>query len=106
MQLDGQNARVLQNAAWMMATCPDDFYRNGKSALSTAQKAVQLASGVASAQTLDVLAAAQAASGDFASAQRSVAEALRSTTDPSLRNELIMRSKLYERKRSYVQPKP
>ncbi|MFY8201497.1 MAG: tetratricopeptide repeat protein [Pirellula staleyi] len=105
MQLDGKNARALQNAAWMMATCPDDFYRNGSSALETAQLAVQVASAPASAQVLDVLAAAQATAGDFAAAQNTVAEALRSTTDPVLRSELQMRGKLYQRKKGYVQPK-
>ena len=104
MQLDGQNARTFQNAAWMMATCPDDFYRNGDSALETAQIAVQLASSPSSAQVLDVLAAAQAASGDFVSAESTIAEALRSTTDATLRNELQMRSRQYQRKRPYVQP--
>ena len=108
MQLDGKNARTFQNAAWMMATCPDDFYRNGESALETAQKAVQLASASApaSVQVLDVLAAAQAASGDFVSAEKTIASALRSTTDASLRSELQMRSRQYLRKRPYVQPSP
>jgi tetratricopeptide (TPR) repeat protein len=104
MQLDGNNARTLQNAAWMMATCPDDYFRNGNTALQTAQRAVQAASGP-SAHVLDVLAAAQASAGDFVSAQNSIAEALRSTTDPTLRSELQMRGKLYQRKKAYVQPK-
>jgi tetratricopeptide (TPR) repeat protein len=103
LQLDGMNPRTLQNAAWMMATCPDEYYRNGQSAVKTAEKAVQAASGT-NAQVLDVLAAAQAASGDFASAQSTIAEALRTTTDPSLRNELQMRARLYQRKKAYMQP--
>ncbi len=108
MQLDAKNARTLQNAAWMMATCPDEYYRNGESALETAQKAVQLASASspASVQVLDVLAAAQAASGDFVSAEKTIALALRSTADASLRSELQMRSRQYQRKRPYVQPSP
>lgn len=104
MQLDKQNARTFQNAAWMMATCPDDFYRNGSSALETAQIAVQLSSAPSSVHVLDVLAAAQAASGDFVSAERTIAEALRATTEPTLRSELQMRGRQYQRKRPYVQP--
>ena len=104
MQLDGQNARAFQNAAWMMATCPDDFYRNGDSALETAQIAVQLSSASNSVHVLDVLAAAQAASGDFTSAERTINEALRASTDASLRNELTMRARQYQRKKAYVQP--
>ena len=104
MELDGQNVRTMQNAAWMMATCPDEVYRNGDFALETAQRAVQLASAPASAHVLDVLAAAQAASGDYSSAQSTITEALRSTTDASLRSELLMRAKQYQRKKPYVQP--
>ena len=104
LKLDGQNVRTLQNAAWMMATCPDEFYRNGDSALETAQRAVQLASSPASVHVLDVLAAAQAASGDYFSAQSTIAEALRSTTDAALRSELQLRARQYQRKRPYVQP--
>ncbi|MEQ1828952.1 MAG: tetratricopeptide repeat protein [Pirellula sp.] len=104
LKLDGANARTLQNAAWMMATCPDEYFRNGQTALRTAERAVQAASGP-TAQVLDVLAAAQAASGDFVSAQSTVAEALRATTDQNLRSELEMRSRLYQRKKAYMQPK-
>ncbi len=104
MKLDGQNVRTLQNAAWMMATCPDEFFRNGDTALETAQRAVQLATSPASVHVLDVLAAAQAASGDYISAQSTIAEALRSTTDAALRSELQLRARQYQRKRPYVQP--
>jgi tetratricopeptide (TPR) repeat protein len=106
MQLDGQNVRSLQNAAWMMATCPDEFYRNGDMALETVQKAVQLASAPTSVHVLDVLAAAQAASGDFATAQSTISQALRLTSDATLRSELQMRGRQYQRKRPYLQPSP
>lgn len=106
MQLDAQNVRSLQNAAWMMATCPDEFYRNGDMALETVQKAVQLASAPASVHVLDVLAAAQAASGDFGAAQSTITQALRLTSDASLRNELQMRGRQYQRKRPFLQPSP
>jgi tetratricopeptide (TPR) repeat protein len=105
MQLDGNHARTLQNAAWMMATCPDDFYRNGRTALQTAERAIQFASAPNSPQVLDVLAAAQAAAGDFSKAQSTLVEALRSTTDPVLRSEMQMRGRMYHRKVAYVQPK-
>jgi tetratricopeptide (TPR) repeat protein len=105
LQLDNANVRTLQNAAWMMATCPDDFYRNGNAALKTAKRAVQLASSSPNAQVLDVLAAAQATSGDFEAAQNSIAAALRSATDPNLRAELQMRGRLYQKKTAFVQPK-
>ena len=106
MQLDAQNVRSLQNAAWMMATCPDEFYRNGDMALETVQKAVQLASAPTSVHVLDVLAAAQAASGDFATAQSTISQALRLTSEATLRGELQMRGRQYQRKRPYLQPSP
>ncbi len=105
MQLDPSNTRALQNAAWMMATCPDEFFRNGPAAVQTANKAVDatLDSGP-SVHLLDVLAAAHAANGDFAPAQEAIQKALKLTTDPSQRQELLARGNLYQRKVAYVQP--
>jgi tetratricopeptide (TPR) repeat protein len=105
MKLDGSNAKTLQNAAWMMATCPDEYYRNGDAALQTASKAIQFASSTDQAQVLDVLAAAQAAAGDYEAARGTVTEALQMVTDPSLRSEMQMRAKLYARKKAFVQPR-
>ena len=56
---------AYNNKAWIMATAADKRYRNGAKAIMLAQKAVELNPSVAS---LDTLAAAYAAVGNFESA--------------------------------------
>jgi cell division septation protein DedD len=56
---------AYNNKAWILATAADSRYRNGAKAIMLAQKAVELKSNVAS---LDTLAAAYAAVGNFESA--------------------------------------
>jgi tetratricopeptide (TPR) repeat protein len=58
--LDAYNSK-----AWILATSSDDRYRNGKEALALAQKAVAIADNV---DSLDTLAAAYAANGQFVEA--------------------------------------
>lgn len=54
----------LNNAAWVMATCPDPQARNGKQAISDASRACEL-SHWKDWHTIDTLAAAYAEAGDF-----------------------------------------
>jgi tetratricopeptide (TPR) repeat protein len=65
--LSPSNAGVFNGFAWLMATCPDPLYRNGDYAVSYAQIATQLAPGNPAYQ--DTLAAALAATGQFAAAR-------------------------------------
>ncbi len=53
---------AYNNKAWVLATCADQRFRNGGQAVRLAQKAVELKPGVGS---LDTLAAAYAAVGNF-----------------------------------------
>lgn len=64
---DKEFGRAYVGAAWMMATCPDDRYRNGALALQSVKKAIEL-EGEADYRLQDVLAAAQAEAGDFTAA--------------------------------------
>ena len=64
---DDFRARLLNDRAWILATCPDARYRNGKQAVDDAKIAVRFA-GRYKASYLDTLAAAYAESGDFDSA--------------------------------------
>lgn len=104
IELDDNYIRAHQNAAWMMATCPVETYRNGDAALRTASHAVKLSAGRPSAELLDVLAAAQAATGNFTEAVSTVREAIESTDDQELRGEMQQRMAQYKRKRAYLQP--
>ncbi len=54
---------AYNNLAWLLATCSDEKYRDGLTALKFAKKAVDL--DPESSASLDTLAAAYAAAGDF-----------------------------------------
>jgi len=58
------NLRVLNAAAWALATCPDASLRNGAEAVTLAERAVKLTSGREPA-LLATLAAAYAEAGRF-----------------------------------------
>jgi tetratricopeptide (TPR) repeat protein len=67
IQLDDRLGRAYQGAAWIMATCPDERYRNDELALSAAQKALEL-DGDKDPRYIETLAAAYANSGQYDSA--------------------------------------
>lgn len=64
-----------QNLAWLLATASDPELRDPERALELAERAAK-AHAFRDANSLDTLAAAQAAGGDFAAAQRTAARAL------------------------------
>ncbi|MBC8378384.1 MAG: sel1 repeat family protein, partial [Planctomycetes bacterium] len=55
---------ILNDLAWIQATCDDEKIRNPKEAVALAEKACIL-TNYKSARTLDTLAASYASSGDF-----------------------------------------
>lgn len=69
------NPKLLHYLASILATCPDDSIRDGKEALRLAEQAAGL-QRPAHPVLLSTLASAQAETGDFASAIRTVNEAL------------------------------
>ena len=66
--------RAYQAAAWLMATCPDDHYRNEKLAIDAASKAIELDGE--DFRNLETLAAAQANAGQFAEAKATQEKAI------------------------------
>ena len=64
-----EQAEVLNNRAWLRATCPDSSIRNGRLAVADARKACELDAWMF-ASGIDTLAAAYAEAGDFDSAVR------------------------------------
>jgi tetratricopeptide (TPR) repeat protein len=62
IEIDPKYTKVYNSLAWLMATCPDDRYRNGKRAVELAEKAVKLDE---TSNRLDTLAAAYAEAGRF-----------------------------------------
>lgn len=100
--VDAEYARAYQNAAWLMATCPDASIRNAQLALSAAQKAQQLSES-RTARGFDTLAAARASLGEHSEAVKLQREALKLANDADEKQELDRRLKLYENGRSFRQ---
>lgn len=99
--LDADSGRAYQGAAWLMATCPDDRYRNDELALQAAKKAVEL-NGRADFKYLDTLAAAYASAGEFDKAKQTVADAIKIAPKTHV-NSLQRRLALYQQNQPYRQ---
>ena len=67
VELRPDDVVLVNQLAWLLATCPDDGVRNGPTAVAMATRAAEL-SGWRDAAVLDTLAAACAESGDFGEA--------------------------------------
>jgi tetratricopeptide (TPR) repeat protein len=93
IKLDRGLGRAYQSAAWLMATCPDERYRDPSLALRAAQRALEL-DGTADYRYLDTLAAAQANAQQYPAAVRSMEQALQAAP-PDARPELQQRLALY-----------
>lgn len=100
--INSKYPRAYQNAAWLMATCPNPKFRNVELAMSAAKKVIEL-SGERSSQTLDTLAAATAASGrhrEAADLQQQAVQLASREDQP----EMSQRLELYQAGKNYVQP--
>ena len=75
VELEPANAYLLNNFAWLLATCPKASVRNGARAVESAQKAERLTGGK-DAWVLGTLAAAYAEAGRFADAISAAQRAL------------------------------
>ena len=100
---DPGSVQLAQAAAWLLATSSDADARDGAEALRWARLAAE-ATGHAHPAILDVLAAAQAESGDFDGAVRTLRGALERVGNPARRAEMEARLSLYRSGRPYRQP--
>jgi tetratricopeptide (TPR) repeat protein len=75
IELDGQFGRAFQSAAWLMATCPVEEFRNPELAVRAAQKAIEL-DGDEDYIYLDTWAAALANVGQYEKAQNVMRRAI------------------------------
>jgi tetratricopeptide (TPR) repeat protein len=95
---------VLSTLAWMLAVTPGEPPASAREALELATEAARL--NPAHPRSYDVLAAAQAAAGDFDQAVRSAEHALRLAAAPAaapMRSAIQARLALYQSRRPYVQ---
>ncbi|MCP4190546.1 MAG: tetratricopeptide repeat protein [Planctomycetaceae bacterium] len=99
IRIDGNLGRAYQSAAWLMATCPDDRFRDPQLALRAAKRAIDL-EGSRDYRYLDTLAAAQANAGLYPQAQQSLQQALQAAPREVV-VELEERMTLYQANRPY-----
>lgn len=79
VQMAPKSPAMYRNLAWLLATCPDPFLRNGPRAVELAQRAEQL-SGGRDPEMLHTLAAAYAQDGQFMKAVATAQRALELAT--------------------------
>ncbi len=79
VQLDKQLGSAYRGIAWLMATCPDERFRDPKRAVPFAERAIQLDGG-ADYRCVETLAAAQASAQQFDDAVASQRKALNLAT--------------------------
>ena len=104
LRLQPRNQLAANNLAWLLATQPGKV-RNPEEALGIAQR-LDRESGGQTPNLLDTLAAAQAATGDFAAAIATIRKALSLTPDNNnqrLTEGLNARLKLYLDKKPYLE---
>ena len=90
----------MRALAWLRATCPEDKYRDGATAIKHAQKACQLC------QSADYMAVgALAESGNFSEAVQQGKKAVDLAPETE-KAECRERLTLYEKKEPYRQPRP
>lgn len=102
-RVDPNYLPAYNNAAWLAATCPDEKYRDPKLALELAQKAVAMTQGKVW-ETLDTLAAAQAANGDYNAAIATSEQALALGDDAAVHGGVRDRMVLYQSGKPYLMP--
>ena len=93
---------LLRQAAWTLATSPDDSLRNGAQAVDLARHAISVAK-VSAPELLDVLAAALAETGRFPDAESAASQAvaLASQNQPALAAAIASRAALYRSGRPF-----
>lgn len=101
IRLDPKHARAFNNLSWILATCPEERYRNGKKAFEYATKACELTDWK-EPTSIDVLAAACAETGDFEQSIRYEKQALQASgMNKQFGDQARKRLQLYEEGKPY-----
>ena len=106
LNLDKGLGRAYLSAAWLLATCPDEKFRDEEQALSLAEKAIALDGKQAGHRYLEVLASAQANAGDFEEAKATQSLVVEQAP-AAAQEDCRIRLALYSERRPYrQQPAP
>jgi tetratricopeptide (TPR) repeat protein len=101
LKADDRDVETLNNLAWLLSTCPDENVRNGRRAVTLAEKVAELTERK-NGSYLDTLAAAYAETRRFDDAVRVEQEALRDREFVLLGgNDANDRLELYRQKKAY-----
>ena len=103
IRLDPQSAEAYNSKAWLMATCPEAKYRDGKRAVESATRACELSDGK-EPNYFGTLAAAYAESGDFDKAVESQTKAIELLKDEKDKEDFQSRLDLYKARKPYRTP--
>ena len=105
MRLGPDSTRALQSAAWLMATCPEERFRDRELAVKTAEKLLEFSVDRLGISTFDTLAAAYANAERYDEAVQTLDQALESA-DEELKKELTARRILYQSKKPFRESAP
>ncbi len=105
MRLGPDSPRALQSAAWLMATCPEERFRDRELAVKTAEKLLEFSVDRLGISTFDTLAAAYANAERYDEAVQTLDQALEAADD-ELKKELAARRALYQSKQPFREGVP
>lgn len=100
LQIDDGRLDLRAEFARLLATCPDDRFRDGMRAVELASEACVRVSDV-KVLNRDILAAAHAEAGDFAAAVKVQADSLAAATDPVEKEEGERRLRMFREHHPY-----
>jgi Flp pilus assembly protein TadD len=106
LEIEPRNIQILNNLAWVLATCPEASLRNGADAVELADQANRLC-GDTNSTVLDTLAAAQAEVGRFPEAVATAQRALQlvcAQSDTARIRTLKARIELYQARSPFRDP--
>ncbi|QDT57151.1 lipoprotein NlpI [Caulifigura coniformis] len=100
-QFDPNNIRAFNDAAWLLATCPDEGVRNPKLAVQLAEQTDAM-SDLPVGNFLDTLAAAYAADGRFEDAIEAADHALKLMPEAD-KPPTVLRLEKYRQKKAHIE---
>ncbi len=101
LELNPKFVAANNDLAWILATCSDDSVRDAKAAVKHATLACKLTQ-LKNANTIDTLAAALAAKGDFKEAVRRIEQAIKISNEES-KPQMTLRKNMYLTKQRFVE---
>ncbi len=100
LELDHEFAHAYRNGAWLLATCPDEHYRDPENAVQGARQALEYSYGERHV-ALDTLAAAQASNGQFEEAVATVTQAVDLAPEDA-KSTYLSRLQLYQNNEPFL----